>query len=557
MLPEQITVLIPAAGRVPEGLLALSNIACPAMIPIGGRPVIHWTLSYLKSLGFRRFVVAVARSGMFVEEFVDSAFGQELDVRFMVPSRDGGVGQTVFELSERVETAGALVVLGDTDFRFSDPQRVFEANAPVILTHPVNDSYRWCIAEVSEDGTLDRLRDKVPDLTGPLEALIGVYLFPDATTLQAAARETVAAAAKAGKRAELAGILERVHARSPIRVLRTGTWLDSGNPDTQASAHQTLLQSRAFNELKIDAIRGTITKRSKNREKFINEVNYLRLLPLDLGVLFPRVIGYSLDWNDPWVELEYYGYPNLADVFLFENVDPGVWERVFTHLATIIKDHFGAHARPLPHGAIRDMYVTKTRERLDEMRCAPELSTLIKHRGDVVVNGVTMPNLLDLWPRIEEKVAGLEQSARGAVVHGDLCLSNILYDLRSRICKLIDPRGSFGVLGIYGDPRYDIAKLWHSVHGQYDFITNDLFRVSIEGQRIDLSIRTSNLHREIEQRFARVFFQGSWDRREVQLITALLFASMPALHYDKPKRQLAMYARALQLFASYFQEEAS
>ena len=38
--PDEITVLIPAAGRVPEGLLALSNISCTALIPVGGRPVI-------------------------------------------------------------------------------------------------------------------------------------------------------------------------------------------------------------------------------------------------------------------------------------------------------------------------------------------------------------------------------------------------------------------------------------------------------------------------------------------------------------------------------------
>jgi NDP-sugar pyrophosphorylase family protein len=90
-----LTVLIPAAGRVPEGLLSLSNIACPAMIPVGGRPVIHWTLSYLRSLGLRRFVIAVARRGMFVEDFVDCAFGQDSEIRFVTPSRDGGVGRTV------------------------------------------------------------------------------------------------------------------------------------------------------------------------------------------------------------------------------------------------------------------------------------------------------------------------------------------------------------------------------------------------------------------------------------------------------------------------------
>ena len=556
MKPSEVTVLIPAAGRVPEGLLALSNIACPAMIPIGGRPVIHWTMSYLRSLGFRKFVIAVARKGMFVEDFVDSAFGQDCDVTFTTPSRDGGVGRTVMELVERTETPAALVVLGDTHFQFADPSVVTSSAAqPFVLTHPVEDSYRWCIAESAPDGTIERLRDKVEGLEGSLDALIGVYYFPDVSVVRAAARETVLTAETAGKRAELAGILERVHASTPVRAIRAGSWLDCGNADMQARSHQTLLQARAFNELKIDPVLGTIRKRSKDSEKFINEINYLRLLPPDLGVLFPRVIGYSLEWADPWVEMEYYGYPSLSEVFLFENVDAGVWERVFRHLDAILTDGFGKHARPLPRGSVHEMYVAKTRRRLQDMRCSPELAAFIRHEGDVVVNGKRMPNLAVLWPRIEGEVAKLETTVHGTVVHGDLCLSNILYDLRSRICKLIDPRGSFGAVGIYGDPRYDIAKLWHSVHGLYDFITNDLFRVSLDGAAVELSIRATAAHRAIEDRFEHVFFAKTWSRRDVQLITALLFASMPALHYDKPQRQLAMYARALQLFDEYFQGE--
>src|ERR1700722_10157026 len=85
------TVLIPAAGRVPEGILALGNISCPAMIPVAGRPVIHWTLHYLRSLGLRRFSIAVARRGMFVEDFVECTFGRDCEVSFVVPSVDRGV----------------------------------------------------------------------------------------------------------------------------------------------------------------------------------------------------------------------------------------------------------------------------------------------------------------------------------------------------------------------------------------------------------------------------------------------------------------------------------
>lgn len=552
MSVEDITVLIPAAGRVPEGLLALSNITCPAMIPVAGRPVIHWTMSYLRSLGVRRYIIAVSRRGLFVEDFVDSAFGDDCAIEFMTPTHVGGVGQTLCELAERVETRRVLVVLGDTHFQFMDPTLLtMDGAQPFVLTHPVEDSYRWCIAETKADGTLARLRDKESGIEGTFEALIGVYYFPDVAALRAAARENVAAAAVAGVRAELAGILERINEATAIQVVRAGSWLDCGNPDMQARAHQTLLQARAFNELQIDPVLGTLTKRSRHSEKFINEINYLRLLPRDLAVLFPRVLSYSIEWTDPWVEMEYYGYPTLSEVFLFENVDPGIWQRVFAHLYEIVQTRFGRHSRPVSPETVRAMYIGKTRRRLTNMRCSPELAALVKHEGEVVVNGKRMPNLSLLWPRIECEVNRLAVTARGSIVHGDLCLSNILYDLRSRICKLIDPRGSFGEVGIYGDPRYDVAKLWHSVHGLYDFIVNDLFRVSLDERTLKLSIRTSVAHRAIEQRFADVFFAG-FDRRDVQLISALLFASMPALHYDRPQRQLAMYTRALQLFDEYF-----
>ncbi len=169
----------------------------------------------------------------------------------------------------------------------------------------------------------------------------------------------------------MAGILNLVRQSSPLRAVSAGDWLDCGNPDRQASSHRTLLQKREFNELSIDSVLGTITKRSRYVEKFLDEINYLRLLPAELAVLFPRVISYSTDWQDPWLTLEYYGYPTLAEVFVFENVDPGTWEQVFVHLRDILLQGFMHHRRPLAPGVVEDMYLRKTHDRLRDMS-APE-----------------------------------------------------------------------------------------------------------------------------------------------------------------------------------------
>ncbi len=555
-MSDHLTALIPAAGRVPEGVLALSNIASPAMIPVAGRPVIHWTLSYLRELGIRKAIIAVPQRGLFIEDFVDCAFGADLQVEFIVPSRDGGLGFTVRELAARATTDASLVVLGDTYFQLAD-RALLSSPDPTVLVQPVEDSYRWCIARTDARGFVTELRDKEPDLTGDLAALIGVYYFPSTQDLRTAVDAAVKESDEAGRaRTEMARVLEKLRAATPIRTAPAGDWLDVGNPDRQAASHRRLLQTRAFNELEVDATFGTITKRSRHVEKFLDEINYLRTLPKDLAVLFPRVLDYSVEWDNPHLTMEYYGYPSLAEAFVFENIDAGIWQRVFEHLRDIVQQGFGRYRRPLARGSLRQMYVDKTRTRLHKVNNAEPLASLVRAQGAIEINGRSVVPLGALWPKIERAVEDLEANAMGAIIHGDLCLSNILYDFRSRIVKLIDPRGSFGGTGIYGDPRYDIAKLYHSVYGLYDFITNDLFKIEVDGTNVKLDLRERPPHRAIRTRFEQVFFP-LFNRREVLLITALLFASMVPLHSDAPRRQLAMYARALQLFDEYFQGEGA
>jgi dTDP-glucose pyrophosphorylase len=547
---DAITVVIPAAGSVPEGILALSSIACPAMIPVADRPVIYWTMSYLRALGLRRFIIAVRRRGMFVEDFVACTFGQDADVRFVVPTRDTGVGRTLLDLLELVETPAALAVLGDTHFQFANGNAL-ESAQPLVLTYPVRDSYRWCVAETNDAGEVRRLSDKVPGLPAGAEALIGVYYFPDAATTRAIARECVASAEAAPRAPELASILDGLRAHSGLRAVRAGEWLDVGNSDRLALSHQRLLQKRTFNELRIDATFGTVTKSSQNVEKFVDEINYLRLLPDELKVLFPRVLSASTDWKAPYVTLEYYGYPALSSVFVFENVDAAIWEQVFLHLAEILAHGFMRWTRPLSAEAVVQMYLTKTRQRLQHAQ-SPQLAELLGYEGEFVINGQRVPSLPLRWAQIEAEVTRLSQDIQATIIHGDFCLSNILYDLRTRTCKLIDPRGSFGEKGIFGDPRYDVAKLFHSVYGLYDFIVNDLFHIEVTGRSITLDIRSRAQHDAIRKAMERAFFP-QFERRDVLLITALIFAGIPALHYEAPRRQLAMYVRSLQLFQEYFE----
>lgn len=554
-MQRDCTALIPAAGPVPLGMLASSTLTSPAMIPVAGRPVVHWTIDYLLSLGITKFRIAVPKRGLFVESYVDSVFGAEAAIEFMVPSEDLGPGFTVCELAKGVETVQTLVVLGDTFFRFADPEVMDDAGA-FVLTSEVAETYRWCIAERDSSGHIAALHDKVPDLADHRHALIGAYAFPTSVLQKAADRVAKTLTTRgqrpapdgvaSGEVVSISNLLKEIRHDIPIKMVEAGRWIDCGNPDRQVDAQRMLLAERAFNEITVDAVYGTLTKQSHHVVKFIDEINYLRLLPSEIAVLFPRLLDYDLDPERPSMTMEFYGYPTLSELFVFQSLDPAVWRQIFTKLARILHEGFGAFKRDVTPADSREMLLGKVLRRRDEMELTPALRRVLVDKEPLEVNGTPLRTLAALLDTLELEVEQLTSQAQGSIIHGDLCFSNILFDPRSGIFKFVDPRGSYGSSGIYGDLRYDVAKLCHSVVGEYDFITADLFRASVAGDAATLAIRSRPEHAAIRGAFEDVFF-ADYPRRSILLMTGLVFLGLPALHFDAPDRQLAFAIRGTQM----------
>uniref|UniRef100_A0A832GZY4 Aminoglycoside phosphotransferase domain-containing protein n=1 Tax=Oscillatoriales cyanobacterium SpSt-402 TaxID=2282168 RepID=A0A832GZY4_9CYAN len=146
----------------------------------------------------------------------------------------------------------------------------------------------------------------------------------------------------------------------------------------------------------------------------------------------------------------------------------------------------------------------------------------------------------------------LSERPNGSIIHGDYCFSNILYDLNSQLVRLIDPRGSFGKQKKYGDPRYDIAKLRHSISGRYDFIVADLFRVSEYKGDCALQLYEPEVYSSVTSYFDELISQHGYDNREIAFIEGLLFVSMVPLHRDNFYRQLAMYLNGILILNKVF-----
>jgi hypothetical protein len=162
------------------------------------------------------------------------------------------------------------------------------------------------------------------------------------------------------------------------------------------------------------------------------------------------------------------------------------------------------------------------------------------------------------WPKIQDAIAArvkkLSAKPRGQIIHGDLCFTNILYDPVSRLFKFIDPRGSFGESGIYGDGRYDIAKLLHSLDGGYDFFIHDMFRLERDGDKLQLQQFFPATRAAVLGAFKKIF-STHYDFDEVRTLEGLLFLSMCPLHKDHPARQFAMFATGLRILNEILNDE--
>lgn len=536
---RNITAIIPAAGN-PKGIwFPNDQESMDAMVPIAGKPAIFWTLNSIISLGIKNVSIVVKKSGSPLEQFARTLFGQRLDLQFHELQNSRGVGHSTLSAASQLPAqTPTLVVLSDT-ILWDQKQIDLKADSFVTVSK-VEDKKRWCIA-ASSGGKITRLENKPQSPIEASDALTGIYFFANGITLTDTIKSKLDAS---DGTLEMSDLLQPLIDSQSLFKVEDTSWLDVGNPDHVYNAHSTLIQSRSFNTLQVNSGRGTITKKSSYTSKFYDEINYYKILPEDLKVFYPRVIASSTEPKNLWIETEFYAYPTLADLLLFQDLTTPLWRKIISQLDFINKQ-FRQYDYGRNHEAGREIYITKNEQRFNQFWSqAPSDVRQMLSSSNLRINQKHTAPLTDCLNRSEKLLESIAATTNLTPIHGDLCFSNILCEPNRGLMKLIDPRGSFGDKGILGDPRYDLAKIHHSVVGLYDFIVNDLFELQIVGSQISLSFPKST--ERISDSYKNIMLCGQ-DTRDIDLITAWLFLSMLPLHNDSPRRQIALAVRGMQL----------
>ncbi len=502
---KDIHVIIPAAGKPTNKIISHTTLP-DTMLPINGKPVIGYILENLIDRGICNVTIILNQSDSHTEYYVKKKFDAKITLYFernTEPER--GVGYSIsYALKNASDKQSILVYLGDTIYK---GELDFSTNF-LITTTTYETPEKWCFVE--EHAGVQSFINKPTEYTEQGRALAGLYYFKEGQSFSDILTDLIVKQEKI----EIHHILAKYN--NPFSLVPASQYYDCGNIENYYKAKIDFIKTRSFNTVIYDDLHGTITKTGRKKEKLLDEINWYKNTPNDLKIFSPRLLDSSVNSGEVSYKIEYYGYQSLADYFLFNHLDKKLWAIVIDRILDILA-LFKEHHHDVPFTHFDEMYKNKTLARITELK-ASEVWVRRFTETNININGTQYNG----WPYFENRLQDitnhLYKHAYTCFVHGDPCLSNILFDPHNKIIKMIDPRGSFGETSIYGDHNYDLAKLRHSLVGKYDFIVSDLFDVKEINGDYSLSVYNETYHDEVGIHFDETLRNRGYNVEAITLI---------------------------------------
>jgi len=303
-------------------------------------------------------------------------------------------------------------------------------------------------------------------------------------------------------------------------------------------------ETRYYNQVEGNDL--TVVKRSRDKVKIEREYRFFGLLPESMRHWFVQPYNFEEAAQDASYEMERLEIADMALIWIHGAISPIEFERFVEKIMWFIEQRPTRQiAREEYTATSRRLYVDKVRQRMDDLKQDALYNTLDASIGmDPEFEGIEA--LVAEYEAMFERHARRHPAARMSSVigHGDLCFSNILYDKATRIMKFVDPRGALDESELWTDPAYDIAKLSHSIFGEYDFINNNLFTIETDDCLVPRLASKGPDTSALRAVFQQSLEALGYDLYGIRLREASLFLSMLPLHKDDPRKVLGFLLRA-------------
>ncbi|MGW8462012.1 hypothetical protein [Pseudomonas sp. CLCA07] len=519
-------IIINSAAYVTPEFRAEFGKIPPCLLPIGNRKLVEYQIPMLRNIYDEQIIVSLPEGYELTIDEQQLFTSLNIDYAY-VPDQ--------FTLAEAL-----LYVLNTVSHTFEEPLRLLHGDT-LLDTIPQGENL-IAVAATEDDYNWESESNKA----GHPLVWCGYFVF-------SSPREFIRALALS--QGNFVKAVRIYGEQTPLSLPEITGWHDLGHVNTYFVSRSQITTQRVFNSLRIE--NGTVWKSGAQKTKIIAESEWYKKLPVALKRYTPQMIDSGIDAKTgaPFYVLEYLPCSPLNEVFVHGRNPDFFWRRTFKLMGAFLQDarnSLDSIDKHIQIEAIRadaqDLYEIKTYARLEEYArtsgielntpttyCGRQLGSLREVARDCIARTLELPII-------------------PAVLHGDFCFSNILYDSRGGAIKVIDPRGlnQKQELTLLGDQKYDLAKACHSVIGLYDFIIAGRYQIeNRENTAISIRFPADDRLLGIQKAFMDSDLLPGITGKNIMPLTVLLFLSMLPLHGDRPDRQEAMLINALRLYAEY------
>lgn len=505
------------------------------LLSIKQKPAIYNMILPLINKGLKDIIFVVNQENLsLIKDFMNTSFfNLELNIKYVIQTDFSGPGNAFSLVAKHIDKSKSVILLlGDTLCSYPDNYN----NSWIGVTSVDNDEKKNYCMIVSEYKLINDIINKPKYNVETNDAAIGLYYFKNAELLSNVLENQID---KINGEYQLSSYFDKYREEDKLYIEKIDNWKDIGTLDGYLKANKNSFNCRFFNKLDLDEY-SVLHKKSKY-EKVTSEMNWFKeTRDTDFVKMIPKF--YESETTSDEYGIEYYDYLTLSEYFTFYPLSQHSRTYIFNSLIDkMIKLYKNNKVSNKSfENLLKQILWDKTLNRINEW----ERKDLISLE-EVKINNQKYLGVFQTLEKLKGAITKLSNECSDyiSIIHGDPAFSNILFSPRNMIYKFIDPRGNFGIDTIYGDYRYDLAKLRHCYHGRYDEITNDLFTIQeCEGK---ISIK---FYKNIEyDNFDEILRKKNIDIDDIELIEGLLFISMIPLHNDYPQRQIAFFTRGIQI----------
>lgn len=315
------------------------------------------------------------------------------------------------------------------------------------------------------------------------------------------------------------------------------TFLDLRQADALRKFLSGATEPRGFNALEV--VDGTFVKSSRDKTKMRAEHGFFALAtPAMQRFLLPTFDYVETDEMASY-KMEHLRVPDAALQFVLGAMTEAQFAQLLNQFMAFVKTR---DTKEIGKDSLIErgntQIITKMDDRLTTFMQTPQGQKVDAHLQASGLEGGLASLQARAIPLIENAITGFGGTAL-AFSHGDPCFSNILFDSRIGLIRLIDPRGATTRDDALMHPLYDVAKFSHSVCGGYDFVNNMLCDVEVDAElRLELRLHRGGPPDWAKAAFKDALAASGWDITAVRAVEASLFLSMLPLHIDHPRKLL-------------------